>query len=263
MKVIDIHTHIFPDDLAPRAMKKLEENSESKAFLDGTLKSLLESMQNAEIDTSVTLHISTKSSQVEGINKWASEIQNDGIISFGTIYPLDENSHKLPKILTNMGLKGVKFHPDYQNFEPDAEYMYNLYEEFIKYDMIVLYHAGKDIGIKAPPKSTPKIFSKILEKFPELKLILAHTGSFLMWDEVEYYLVGSPAYFEISFTIGYVDNELFLRILKKHGFDKILFGTDSPWRDQKTEIENIQNLPIKEEEKEKIFFKNAEKLLKL
>ncbi|NVM02947.1 MAG: amidohydrolase family protein [Candidatus Helarchaeota archaeon] len=263
MKIIDFHTHAFADDIAERAIKKIEENSNSKAFLDGTLKGLLGSMENAGIDISVILPVSTKPTQVEAINRWTSEIQCDSIISFGTIYPSAENSVKLPAMLKRMNLRGVKFHADYQNFKPDEEYMFYIYEEMIKNELITFYHSGKDVGIKTPPLGTPKIFAKILEKFPEMKMVLAHTGGFRLWDDVEYYLVGSPAFFDISYTIGVININQFSRIIKNHGIDKILFGTDSPWRDQKKEIENIMNLPISMEDKENIFFKNAEKLLNL
>jgi len=263
VKVIDFHTHAFADNIAERAIKIIEEESNSKAFLDGSLKGLLKSMDNADIDISVVLPVSTKPTQVETINRWMSEIQCNAIIPFGTIHPTAENSVKLPSILKNMNLRGVKFHADYQNFKPDEENMFYIYEELIKNEMIIFYHSGKDVGIKTPPLGTPKIFSKILEKFPEMKIVFAHTGGFRLWDDVEYYLVGSQAYFDISYTIGHLKIEQYLRILKNHGIDKILFGTDSPWRDQKKEIENIMNLPITKEEKEAIFFKNAENLLNL
>ncbi len=263
MKIIDIHTHVFADDIAERAINKLEDNSKTKAFTNGTLKGLQNSMEKAGVDISIVLPVSTKQSQVETINKLFSEIQNDSIVSFGTIYPNVKNSAKLPSILKNIGIRGVKFHPDYQNFKPNAEYMFYIYEELIKNDLVVMFHSGKDIGITSTPLGTPKIFSSVLEKFPELKMILAHTGGWRMWDDVEYYLVGSPAYFDTSYTIGELEITQFLRILKKHGIDKIVFGTDSPWRDQKTDIDNTMELPITSEEKEAIFSKNAEKLLDL
>ncbi len=263
MKIIDIHTHVFADDLAERAIKTLEESSNTKSFTDGTLKGLTESMEKAGIDISVVHPVSTKPSQVETINKYFAEIQSDSIISFGTIYPTAENSAKLPAILKNNGIRGVKFHPDYQNFKPDAEYMFYIYEEIIKNEMIVIFHSGRDIGIKTPPMGTPKDYSKVLEKFYELKTILAHTGGWRMWDDVEYYLVGSPAYFDTSYTIGEIEIEQFYRIIKKHGINKILFGTDSPWRDQKKDVDSTMKLSITSKEKEAVFSKNAEKLLKL
>ena len=55
---------------------------------------------------------------------------------------------------------------------------------------------------------------------------------------------------------------MFLKILKKHGADKILFATDSPWSNAAIGIEYIRNLPIGEEEKKQILGENAMSLLK-
>ncbi len=261
--IIDIHTHIFEDSLAERAITKLEENADTKAFHNGTLDGLKESMEDAGIDISVIQPVSTKPSQVEPINEWAARIQCDSVRSFGTVFPGDRDARKTPAQIKKMDMRGVKLHPDYQQFDPDKEYMFPIYDEIINSDLTILYHAGDDIGIKDPPRGTPKVFSKVLEKFPELKVVLAHTAGYLLWDDVEYYLVGSPAYFDISYSIGHLEDEQFLRIIKNHGIDKIVFGTDSPWRSQKEEVENISNLPLSDEEKEMIFYKNTQKLLNL
>ena len=57
--------------------------------------------------------------------------------------------------------------------------------------------------------------------------------------------------------------EQFVRIVRNHGADKILFATDSPWGGQKEFVEILSNMPLTEEEKEMIFSKNACKLLNL
>ena len=55
--------------------------------------------------------------------------------------------------------------------------------------------------------------------------------------------------------------EQFLRIVKAHGSQKILFGTDSPWSDSGKERKTLLSLPLSDEEKENILHKNAERLL--
>ncbi|MBQ1518990.1 MAG: amidohydrolase family protein, partial [Ruminococcus sp.] len=51
------------------------------------------------------------------------------------------------------------------------------------------------------------------------------------------------------------------RIIRKQGADKVLFGSDCPWDDPANEIAMIEDLPLTSEEKEMIFYRNAEKLL--
>ena len=57
--------------------------------------------------------------------------------------------------------------------------------------------------------------------------------------------------------------EQFLRIVKDHGADRILFATDSPWAEQKEYIDIMRDMPLSEEEREKILGGNAQKLLQL
>jgi predicted TIM-barrel fold metal-dependent hydrolase len=68
-------------------------------------------------------------------------------------------------------------------------------------------------------------------------------------------------YLDTSMGFSYYPHEQFLRIVKAHGADKILFGSDSPWSKAGEEIAALQSLPLSEEEKAKILYKNAEKLL--
>jgi len=87
-------------------------------------------------------------------------------------------------------------------------------------------------------------------------------GGYDCWDDVEKYLLGEEIYFDTSYSSHLLEPELMTRLIKEHGVNKILFGTDSPWGHQKKEIEFIHKLSLTEEEKLAILGKNAEKLLK-
>ena len=56
---------------------------------------------------------------------------------------------------------------------------------------------------------------------------------------------------------------MFMKIVEKHGLDKILFATDSPWSDAKAGIKYVRSLPVGEDVKEQILGGNARRLLKL
>ena len=85
------------------------------------------------------------------------------------------------------------------------------------------------------------------------------------WDGVERLLAGKSGgiYFDVGFTAGEIGEKQLLRIIKKHGADRILLGSDCPWDDPENEINMIRRLPLSEEEKDMIFYKNALRLLKL
>ena len=61
----------------------------------------------------------------------------------------------------------------------------------------------------------------------------------------------------------FLDTAQFMEFVKIFGAEKILFGTDSPWTSQKTSIEFIKNLPLSDDDKDKILGGNAQRLLKV
>jgi len=263
VKVIDIHTHVFPDEIAQKTIDFLEEEADTGAFLNGTIAALKESMAIAGIDISVNQPISTKPAQVQSINDWAKQIEDDSIISFGTIHPLFENFDDEIKRMKELRLKGVKLHPDYQKFHPDDKSVFPIYESLVENDMIILFHAGVDIGLYPPVHATPRRLANVLDNFPDMKLIASHMGGYKCWDDVERYLVGRDVFFDTSYVIDYMEAGRFVRIMWEHGFDKILFATDSPWKPQVDEVRKIDSLPIPEKAKEDIFYRNATRLLNI
>ena len=265
MKIIDIHTHIFPDVLASAAIKFLEEEANTKAFHNGTAAGLKKSMKEAGITLSVQHPVATKPSQVKSINDWVKDYQNnsEGILSFGGMHPLYRDFQEEMKRMKGMGFKGYKLHPEYQKFYPDDPSVFPMYEATIENDFIILFHTGEDIGIKPPYYSTPDRMKKLLKIFPKLRMIYAHMGGWMLWDDVEKYLIGEEVYLETSYTMGLIRDSKFTNMVRNHGIDRVLFGTDSPWRSQKDEVSKLLSLPFKDEEKERICYLNSKHLLDL
>lgn len=262
MPVIDFHTHVFPDHSAPHIIKALEAVAPWKAFTDGTLKGLLSSMRKSGITASIQLPIATRADQVAAINNFVLKINSPEIISFGALHPQDKNFKNELDRLHSAGVKGIKLHPEYQHFYPDDRLLFPIYEELINKNMIIFFHAGKDIAFQSV-HGTPERFAHILKLFPHLKIVLAHLGGFQMWPEVKTALLGKNIYFDTSFGPGYMTPVDFGEFLNRHNTEYILFGTDSPWRDQEQEIEKLKTIIDDKKILEKITYANAKKLLQL
>jgi len=261
--IIDIHTHCFPDDLAMKAVSSLSDKAGIPAMLNGTVNDLSKSMKNNGITCSVVFNIATKPTQTVKINNWAAQIQNEYIISFGSIHPLYEDWRNELIRIRELGLKGIKFHPEYQKFYVDDESMYPIYELAFDLGLIIAFHAGEDLGFDPPYHCTPERLDNVLRCFKGGKIIAAHMGGFRYWDEVEKHLIGKDLYFDTSFAVGIMDNDQARRIILDHGYDKILFGSDSPWKDQGWSVKRLKELCLGAEIEECIFFKNAVGLLGL
>ena len=261
--IIDIHTHCFPDKIAPRAVHILAQKSEISPYIDGTVRELKKSMGHAGVDVSVLQHIATKQEQTAGINRWAAEIQDHNILSFGTIHPDYPQWKDEIKWLVEMGIKGVKFHPDYQNFFVDEPKLFPIYQSLLESGLVILFHAGIDIGIPDPCHCLPQRLRNVITSFPGSKIVAAHMGGYRCWEDVEKYILGREVYFDTSFSFSDLGSTQMERIMKEHGVSKILFGTDSPWTNPAIEISNIRSMNFSSKETDMILGGNAKSLLNL
>lgn len=279
--IIDIHAHTFPDKLAPRVIPQLEKLSLTTAYTDGTVGGLQKSMAEASVDISVIQPVATSAAQVISCNDFAYELNctHDNLISFGAMHP-DFSDYKAELLrMKNLGLKGVKLHPNYQNCYFDDIRYKRIVDAATALDLIILIHAGIDIGLPEPTYATPQRIKSVVSEVKPEKLILAHMGSWCMWDEVLEVLAGSNVYLDTAFALDKINysattaadkqiyktmsDEQFMKFVAAFGADRILFGTDSPWCGQLEFVNHIQNLPLSAVEKAQILGENARGLLQL
>lgn len=263
--IIDFHTHIFPDKIAKKTIDLLAEKGGVPPFSDGTVDRLLRQMDAAGVDISVTLPVLTKPSQFESVNGFAAEINRafEGrLISFAGIHPRCEDIDKKMKFIKESGFRGVKIHPDYQEtFITDEGYL-RIMECAKEYDLIVITHAGADAGYRGVPvKCPPKLALELIRRVRHPKLVLAHYGANEMFPDVLETLCGEDVYFDTAYILRFIGEDTFKKILKKHGEDRILFATDSPWSDIKNDINIIKSFNLDKNTEKKLFCENAKKLL--
>ena len=258
--IVDVHTHVFPDEIALEVVPKMAAGAGIKESIDGRLSSLVESMDEAGIEMSWLQPVATKPKQVNSINRWVESGRSERVVAFGSFHPDCENLPGLIRDLSSRGFPGVKMHPEYHTIEPDDERLFAMYEAMIEERMIVLFHAGVDIEIPTL-NSTPEHFARLIDRFPDLAMILAHLGGFRQWEEVARVLIGRDVYLDTSYVLGHLPDEDFVTMVRAHGADRVLFGTDSPWADQKGELEHLRSLPFSEKELDNICGENAARLL--
>lgn len=263
--IIDFHTHAFPDALADRAIKSLLEEGQKmynvRAYLDGRVSSLLASMDQNNIERSVICSIATRPSQFDPILNWSKQIMTDRIIPFPSLHPESPEAVGQVRQIKEDGFKGVKFHPYYQDFDIDEKRLFPIYEELQTQRLIVVMHTGFDLAFDRDRKCDPEKILRVLDAFPDLKLVTTHLGAWEDWDEVEKHLSGKKIYMEISFSLDCMPKETARRIILNHPTDHILFGSDSPWADQEQAILQLKKLDLGHEIEKRILQGNALKLL--
>ncbi|MBN1555540.1 MAG: amidohydrolase family protein [Phycisphaerae bacterium] len=267
MTCIDIHTHAFPDHVAPRAMEKLSAKADWRAVGDGSIAGLLRSMDAAGIHRSAVCAIATKPGQVEGITKWLSTLvrqHGDRIIPFSSLHPKDDDPVGWVRRIAEAQMRGIKLHPMYQDFVVDSPSLMPIYETAAEYHLPVALHCGSDIGFKnnpIPDRAAPKRLAGLADALPQLRLLCTHMGGWSMWDEVEEHLLGKNVFLETSFTSAFLPPERLADMIRKHGSEKVCFGTDWPWNDQAAERAIFAGLGFSEDDVQNIEYRSALRLL--
>ena len=263
MRTIDVHTHTFPDHLAARAIAKLEAECPWKAIGSGKVADLLASMDAAGVAASVICAIATKPDQAEGILKWCQAIRSDRIVPFPSVHPKTPQAGECVRRIAEAGFAGVKLHPMYQDFAIDEPLLGEIYAACQSLGLVIAFHCGRDIAY--PPdddRAAPARTARILRQFPDLKVICTHMGGWRMWDESDRHLVGARSvWFETSFALGELGPQRAAEMIRRHGVDRVMFGSDWPWARQDGDLAMLDALPLAPAEIDAIRGANAARLL--
>lgn len=262
--LIDFHTHIFPVKIAPKAIKNLSEKAGgTKPYHDGTQSGLIRYMQTYGVDKAVVLNIATNPGQQRSVNDFAAAVNDGPLIAFGSVHPdapdvLDELER-----ICDMGLKGIKLHPDYQHFYGDDKKMTPIYEKIAKKGLVLVFHSGVDIGLYPPVYMTPERLLNALKPLEGATVVAAHFGGYMMWEKALDLLGGRSVYFDTAYAVGRIPPNIAKRVIMEHGADKILFGSDLPWSHAKEEAGMLKTLGLTQEQLDMVFYRNAKKILKI
>jgi predicted TIM-barrel fold metal-dependent hydrolase len=259
-KIIDIHAHIFPNKISEKAVESIGEYYGIVMAGAGTTEDLLNSGRKMNVSKYVVHSTATRVEQVSAINDFIAEAQeqNDSFLGFGTLHPALEKPGLEVRRMLSLGLKGIKLHPEFQKFNLDDESMMPIYEA-AEGKLPLLIHMGDAVETS----SRPKRLAKVMDLFPDLNVIAAHLGGFMMWDESVQYLVGRNVYMDTSSTTWRLSEDKVVEIIRAHGADKVLFGTDYPMWTHEDELRRFNRLNLTQEERELILWKNAGRLLNI
>ena len=268
MELIDFHTHVYPDRIAEATVRFLAASGgTSPEGGTGTLDDLESVAKRSGVAVAVNLPVATRPEQAASINRFATEINRRGgrVMSFGAIHPHAAEPERELEELVKAGFKGIKLHPDYQGVYADDPAVIRVTREAKRLGLHVVFHGGVDIAFPDDVHATPKRMFRLLSALGEGdgQVVIAHIGGYRLWDEVEETLVGGDAYFDLSYGIRDLPKEQLYRIISRHGADKILFGSDYPWRDPADVDRARSELPLTEEHFALIRSGNARRLLGL
>ena len=261
MHLIDIHTHIYPPAIARKAAASIREFYQlGTDEMDGTAETLLKKGDEVGIDRFLILPVAVRPDRTRHINEFILEqvaIQ-PRFIGFGTLHAAMENIADEAAFIMDKGLRGIKMHPDTQEFAIDDPRLFPAYEE-IQGKIPVIFHMG-DVRYDY---SHPAKLRKVLELFPRLQVIAAHFGGYGMYETAYELLHDKNCIYDVSSSMMFMEEGVAEKYIRMYGVERMAFGTDYPLWDPVKETKRFLQLKLTDEEFEQIGHQTIENFLNL
>ncbi|MFO7193817.1 MULTISPECIES: amidohydrolase family protein [Thermocrispum] len=245
--IIDAHTHVWPDRIAKIA---LDNNRVPglQARGDGTVGGLTEDMRRSGVDVSCCLAIANQAKHVDSVNRFVAGIADDHHVPFGTVH-VDLSVEENIASLQRHGVRAVKIHPLFQRFALDDKRLWEIFDAFGS-DYVVIVHVGEGGDAYTNSLSSPKMIRDIARQFPGLRLVACHFGGYKILDDAEEMLAGADVVLETSWppSLARLRPERVRNLIRKHGAERIVFGSDWPMTSPGDEIRAIEALGLSDDE---------------
>ncbi len=258
MKIIDTHAHIFPQKIADKATHSISDFYMGTAMEGGvgTTEALLFSGRKVGVTKYLVFSTATTPMQVKSINDFIlDEAQtHPEFLPVGTMHIDFADFEEEIERISKAGMKGIKFHPDFQKFNFDDERLFPIYELLEKKGMFVITHSGD----YRHGYSHPLRVKNIAKRFKNMPIIAAHCGAWSQWEIAKDTLVLPNVYVDTSSSMRFFEPEIVLKTIDVYGENKIFFGTDFPMWDHEGELKTLFSLGLKDSTLERILYKNFE-----
>lgn len=259
MTIYDFHAHVYPEKIAQKAVEGVGNFYNIAMDETGTVDRLLAIGEEAGIDRFVVHSVATGAKQVTSVNDFiaaAVKEHPDKLIGFGTMHADFEDKCAEIERMQAIGLRGVKIHPDSQRFCVDDPRMFEVYDA-IQGRMPLLVHCGD----YRYDYDNPERVLRVLKEFPKLTFVAAHFGGWSVYDLAVEYLKDTNCYFDCSSAMMYLGRKRSQELMRIYGAERMLFGSDYPMWNPKSELERFMDVDLTEEERELILHENAERIL--
>ena len=260
MKIIDMHTHVYPDAIAAKAAQSIRNYYHLGENMDGTIGTLLERGKAAGVEHWLILPVAVKPEHVQSINNFTAQqiCDHSCFTGFGTVHADMENMMAEVERIVSLGLKGIKLHPDCQHFNIDDPRLFPVYE-MAGEKLPIIFHMGD----QRYDYSHPARLRKVLDLFPGLEVIAAHFGGYSMFHTARELLWDTDCVFDISSAMMFMEQGEAERYINGYGAERMAYGTDYPLWDPVEEVARFQQLKLTDDQFDQIAHKTAERILKL
>jgi len=241
---------------------------------------LIQSLEAADVDKTVLLPIDCETTHGCSLpsNRIIAQVVDqypDRFIGFASVDPNkgDLALEELDRSVKGLKLKGLKLYPSLQNFYPNDQKIYPLYDLVEKLNIPILFHSGTSWASGKDKFNNVMFLDDVASDFPKMNIVIGHLGWPRIWetvslaikyDNVFIDLSGLPSglglpkeHFDLVFSM--IPKQLLERCL----IDKLIFGSDFPRADVSRMASALRQLSLPKDVEDKIFGDNAAKILGL
>ncbi|WP_404320915.1 amidohydrolase family protein [Arthrobacter luteolus] len=281
LTAIDMHVHIeidghghvsLPQELMDASSKyfKAEERTPSLDAIAATYREL--NMAAVVFTVDARTRLKHEPNSIEDIAQGAAR-NNDVLIPFGSVDPLTgaDAIDRAKELAEDYGVRGFKFHPSLQGFNPSDERYYPLWEALEQLGLPAVFHTGQNgMGAGTPGGSgiklgysNPLLLDEVAADFPGIQIIMAHPS--VPWQDEANSIAThkSNVFIDLSGWSPKYFPESLVKLSNSVLQDKVLFGTDYPLITPQKWMNAFADLPLKDEVRPKIMKENAVRLLGL
>jgi len=284
--LVDVHVHLYESKEAGREAKANytiweygDDPGVSFATLDGDMADLVGTFEREGFDRVVVVHLfdanlarrrllerldpslaeddpgALRAAVGEAMvrsNEWVVQVASTSplievLVSVDPTLLSPDSLVKHLRDLAALGARGIKLHPVSQGFLPDDARLGAIYEACSETGLVVLSHSGP--GHHGGASARPSEFAPVLERWPDLRLVLAHLGG-ASWAEAAALAAAFPqVVFDLSEIVEWVGAPNapspadLVGLVRSIGVERVMFGSDFPWYDPGHSADRAAGLP--------------------
>lgn len=266
-QIFDMHTHVYPQAIAFKAVDSLNQFYSFVSEGDGTLTDLMDSSRAAGVKGFALLGVATNARQVEHVNQAilqnASTACQAGFTAVAFIGMHQDYPHMEEELIRarQHGAKGVKIHPDIQKVDIDDPRLCKLYSLLSGSGLPVCLHMGDnrvDYRFSSPDK-----LLKVAKMYPNVRFIAAHLGAYKAWQKSAQLAELPNVWFDSSSVLWALEEGRAMELIRLFGVERIFFGTDYPVTHAIPELTRFFHLPLTNAERRAILWDNVASFLDL
>lgn len=259
-RVTDAHCHVYPQNIAARAVAGTDGFYGLHSVYDGTVDTLLREGERCGIDHFVVQSVATSPKQVASINEFIAQTvaDTDGrMTGLGTLHPESPSVADDIRHIQALGLHGVKLHPDIQRFKIDDYRCLRIYELCEQEGLPILMHTGDS----RYDYSNPNRLLPVMQIYTGLTVVGAHLAGWSVWEEACQKLGCLPnLYVDTCSCRAFMSPQRMGEIIRYYGAERVLFGTDYPMWSADEELETLLSLGLSDAEYRLILSENAQRI---